>query len=73
MGHHPRRSDPDMILVSYKSASNRSTRLLLLEWGAEMLLEAHGECDCEICRKFKEAFKLKGDPPWKKDSTPTAA
>ena len=63
-------SNPDLICTSYKTASNRSTRLLLLEIVAEALLKDHaatireqyGEgfyCECSICDKAREAMRLK--------------
>lgn len=62
--------DPDRICTSYKTASNRSTRLLLLEIVAEGLLKEHAEnireqfgegfyCECPICDKAREAMRLK--------------
>jgi hypothetical protein len=59
MSRCPRDSDPDIIHVSYKTTSNRSTRLLLLEQGAEAILAEHGECNCLACEKFKAALQLR--------------
>lgn len=65
-------SNPDFICTSYKAASNRSTRLLLLEIVAEAWLKDHQElkdftagfgpkqkCECSICEKAREAMRLK--------------
>lgn len=67
----PAKNDPDIIHVSYKSASRRSTRLLLLEIVAEALLKEHQEnidncygedrffCECDICDKARKAMEIK--------------
>lgn len=65
-------SNPDMICASYKTISNRSTRLLLLEIVAEAWLKDQQElknfmtgfgpkkeCDCPMCGKAREALRLK--------------
>ena len=70
MSRCKRDSNPDLICTSYKTASNRSTRLLLLEIVAEGLLKEHAEriseqfgegfyCECSICDKAREAMRLK--------------
>lgn len=69
-----RESNPDLICTSYKTASNRSIRLLLLEIVAEAWLKDHQElknftagfgpkqdCNCPICDKAREAMRLKHD------------
>lgn len=67
-----RESNPDLICISYKVFSNRSTRILLLEIVAEALLMEHAEsireqygegfyCECSICNKAREAMRLKHD------------
>jgi len=69
MSRCKRESNPDLICTSYKTASNRSTRLLLLEIVAEAWIDGHKkiyaelgldiECQCAICDKAREAFSLK--------------
>lgn len=64
-----RESNPDLICTSYKTVSNRSTRLLLLEIVAESWLDGHKklyaelgldiECQCSVCEKAREAMRLK--------------
>ena len=52
--------DPDLICTKYSVASNRSTRLLLLESAVETYLKEHGEaCTCGACDKARLAFELK--------------
>ena len=65
-----REGNLDIICTSYKTASNRSTRLLLLEIVAEAFLKEHenniqetfGEgfyCECPTCEKAREALRMK--------------
>lgn len=65
-----RENNPDLICASYKTASNRSTRLLLLEVAVEGYLKEHAEsikdqygegfyCECPFCDKAREAMRLK--------------
>lgn len=70
MSRCKRESNPDLICASYKVASNRSTRLLLLEIAAEAFLKEHDDtireqygeghfCECDACNKGREAMRLK--------------
>jgi len=55
--------DPDLICTKYSVASNRSTRLLLLEMAAEYIRGVHTyDCRCFACVKIAEAFALKPTP-----------
>lgn len=55
-----REQDPDLICTKYSVASNRSTRLLLLESAVEIYLAEHGdECQCLACNRAREAMRLK--------------
>jgi hypothetical protein len=70
MSCRQRERNPDMICASYKTISNRSTRLLLLEIVAEAFLKEHSDsiretygegfyCECATCDKAREAMRLK--------------
>ena len=55
----PKGMDPDYVCAKYSVLSNRSTRLLLLEQAAEIIIALHGDCKCDVCTKVHRALDLK--------------